>query len=516
MKKLLLWLLLPNLALAQFHDVIETNHTTKPSSNCIDPSVQLIVNNTITQNIKRLRAASRIATIQDAGTVLFEWPLKQRPPLDYTYFGLSFFVDHDASQGNVLDYNGGSRTYDGHTGTDISPQPYQWDMMDNSRVEVIAAASGTIVYKTDGNYDRRCDANYSYIANAIVLQHSDGSQTWYWHLKNGSLTSKEVGAVVQVGEYLGTIGSSGISGGPHLHFEVRSPSNQVIDPFAGTSNPDITSSRWSNQKAYWDSQIGRLMTHTNLPNPYPSCTNNPSDITYEKRSFTSGEQVYFAKYGRDWQPGQVFNLKVIQPNGTVWANYSYTRPIDWQSYASNYNYFQQALPNPAPSGTWKFQVITLGNTYETVFNVNTTKPYANTTELCQSTTAELVAMNGGQSYSYQWQRNNVNITGATSERFTPTQAGNYTVIATINAISSTSDPITITANNCVCAVNTSISSGNWNNNATWSCGHVPTSTEPVQISSGHSIILDVNAVAKSLTLLGTLQQQNRTLTLQGN
>ncbi len=448
MKKLLLLLLLPALLHAQKAVFFGQQQLAHPVANCIPPEVEQQVLKQVAINV----ANARVAAVSTE-TILLDWPLRQRAPLDYTYYGLSFFVDHNPASGSIFDYNGGNRTYDGHTGTDISPQPYQWDMMDNNRVEVIAAAAGTIVLRQDGNYDRLCSSNPNFVGNAVILQHADGSQTWYWHLKNGSVTNKTVGQTVQQGEYLGIVGSSGMSGGPHLHFEVRNAANQVIDPFAGPSNTTTNTSLWVQQKLYWDSKIARLMTHSGAPNPYPACVANPVDETLEKRSFVSGDMVYFFKYGRDWQPGQTFNLKVIRPDGTIWVNYSYTRPLDWQTFASNYNYFNQALPNPAPAGTWKFQVTTLNDTYETVFNVNTTKPYTAKTSLCQGDSTELIAMNGGQNFTYQWLRDGNTISGAAKDRYMATQARIYTVIATKNAVSNTSDatlinivPISVTLN----------------------------------------------------------------------
>ncbi|MFN8346012.1 MAG: peptidoglycan DD-metalloendopeptidase family protein [Spirosomataceae bacterium] len=446
MKQLLSFLFLSTLLHAQKTVFFGQQQLTHPVANCIPPEVEKQVLKQVAINFANVRVEAA-----STETMLLDWPLRQRAPLDYTYYGLSFFVDHNLATGPVLDYNGGNRTYDGHTGTDISPQPYQWDMMDNSRVEVIAAAAGTIVLRQDGNYDRRCSSDPNFVGNAVILQHSDGSQTWYWHLKNGSVTNKTVGQTVQQGEYLGIIGSSGMSGGPHLHFEVRNASNQIVDPFAGPSNTTTNTSLWLQQKPYWDSKIARLMTHSGLPNPYPACSANPVDETLEKRSFVSGEMVYFFKYGRDWQPGQTFNLKVIQPNGAIWVNYSYTRPLDWQTFASNYNYFNQTLPGTAQAGTWKFQVTTLNDTYETVFNVNTTRPYAAKTTLCQGDSIILAAMNGGQNFTYQWQRDGNNIIGATEDHYMVTQSGDYRVIATKNAVSTTSDVtmISVTSNSII-------------------------------------------------------------------
>jgi surface protein len=70
---------------------------------------------------------------------------------------------------------------------------------------------------------------------------------------------------------------------------------------------------------------------------------------------------------------------------------------------------------------------------------------------------------------------------------------------------------------CTCALNTSQATGNWGTATTWSCGHVPLATEPVQIATGHTVTLDVNGTAKSLDLRGIINKQaTKVLTIQGN
>jgi surface protein len=71
--------------------------------------------------------------------------------------------------------------------------------------------------------------------------------------------------------------------------------------------------------------------------------------------------------------------------------------------------------------------------------------------------------------------------------------------------------------NCPCVSNTSLTTGNWGTSSTWSCGHVPLATEPVQIAPGHTVTLNVNGTAKSLDLRGILNKQTtKVLTIQGN
>jgi surface protein len=70
---------------------------------------------------------------------------------------------------------------------------------------------------------------------------------------------------------------------------------------------------------------------------------------------------------------------------------------------------------------------------------------------------------------------------------------------------------------CACALNTSQATGNWGTASTWSCGHIPLATEPVQIAPGHTVTLNVNGIAKSLDLRGIINKQaTKVLTIQGN
>jgi murein DD-endopeptidase MepM/ murein hydrolase activator NlpD len=67
----------------------------------------------------------------------------------------------------------------------------------------------------------------------VYLEHDINGRsvlTVYAHMQRGS-SPLRVGDVVEVGDFIGLVGSTGISTGPHLHFEVRIE-GEYVDPFA--------------------------------------------------------------------------------------------------------------------------------------------------------------------------------------------------------------------------------------------------------------------------------------------
>lgn len=62
--------------------------------------------------------------------------------------------------------------------------------------------------------------------NLVRIRHADGSETWYGHFSSIAVS---VGQYVRQGGIIGRVGSTGISTGPHLHFELHERS-RPIDP----------------------------------------------------------------------------------------------------------------------------------------------------------------------------------------------------------------------------------------------------------------------------------------------
>ena len=161
--------------------------------------------------------------------VRFTQPLGGAPGRDWV---VNNYVDLEPGPG-VRDYRGGRKTYDRHQGTDLDVPNFRW--MDRG-FPVLAAAEGRVTAVHDGAFDRNVSCGFlGALAqpNLVELTHEDGSRSLYFHLRRGSVRVA-VGQTVAAGERLAAVGSSGCSTAPHLHFEVRGPRGEVVDPFQRT------------------------------------------------------------------------------------------------------------------------------------------------------------------------------------------------------------------------------------------------------------------------------------------
>ena len=89
-----------------------------------------------------------------------------------------------------------------HGGTDYVSASKSYDGAIN------AAKTGTVI------------AVFDFVAygRTVVLGHGSKLATVYAHLKNSEVS---VGEIVEIGQSIGQMGSTGASTGPHLHFEIR-------------------------------------------------------------------------------------------------------------------------------------------------------------------------------------------------------------------------------------------------------------------------------------------------------
>ncbi len=84
-----------------------------------------------------------------------------------------------------------------------------------------ASRAGTVVYA----------GNLGSYGQVVFIDHGDGTQTRYGHMEQGSITVKAGQTVIQ-GQRIGSVGNTGTSTNPHLHFEIRTGKS------SSTSNND--------------------------------------------------------------------------------------------------------------------------------------------------------------------------------------------------------------------------------------------------------------------------------------
>ena len=107
-------------------------------------------------------------------------------------------------EGEVSGVFGSQRSYDGvpsdqwHHGHDIAAQHGD---------PILAPAPGTVVWTGD----------LVLHGMGVIIDHGAGVYSGYWHM---SLIAVREGVEVEPGDYLGNIGTTGLSTGPHLHWEV--------------------------------------------------------------------------------------------------------------------------------------------------------------------------------------------------------------------------------------------------------------------------------------------------------
>jgi len=109
-------------------------------------------------------------------------------------------------------------------GQNIHPITGQWHI--HRGIDIATYRSGDpIVASADGQV---VTAEYSYdYGNFIIIRHKHGYYTRYAHMLRFNVS---VGQRIQQGEVIGYIGNTGISTGPHLHYEVHIGSD-VVDPY---------------------------------------------------------------------------------------------------------------------------------------------------------------------------------------------------------------------------------------------------------------------------------------------
>ena len=261
------------------------------------------------------------------------------------------YSDRDPSE-QATDFDCGTQTYDGHKGTDFAI-PDAETM--NKGVPVVASASGTVLRVRDGVIDKRVTDQSSpeiqgiECGNGVVIDHGDGWQTQYCHLRQGSV-QVESGDEVKTGDQLGLVGMSGLASFPHVHLQVTY-NEQIVDPFVGVNEATGCQVKkeplWAEAIPYTPTGLIRAGFSTQVP--------QLDELWAGKFSATSingsAPALIFWIQSYGVAPDDVESIELIGPQGTIVAQTS--QKIDrrrkvWLRYTG-----KKANNAPLLKGEWQ-------------------------------------------------------------------------------------------------------------------------------------------------------------------
>lgn len=280
-------------------------------------------------------AAEAPGAVDATPTVRFRWPMTYQD-----WWSEANYVDLTAGTG-MSDYACRAAVYEGHNGLDILVRDFY--EQDEGRF-VLAGEGGTVVEAADGNFDKNIAA-LGQAANYVGVQHSDGTITYYYHLRKNSVRVA-VGATVYEGQPLGLVGSSGNSTDSHLHFQVMN-ANTLYEPFSGSCRTGST--LWRRQEPHIFDRPGTIM-HSGFSLVQPS----NDDLKYRHPIMTHYQQTASTVQSAwfrfaSMKPTDTYRLLYRRPDGTVYSDQSWNNT---GSFSYGYWLRNTQLPTSGSTGTW--------------------------------------------------------------------------------------------------------------------------------------------------------------------
>ncbi len=307
----------------------------------IDPFNQ-VVESDETDNIISFEFTTETATSFPQPLI---WPVEGNPQ-ELTAF--TNYVDVNPLSG-VTDFNGGSFSYNGHNAWDFGPGNFY---AQDQGIEIYAAADGTVTATHDGEFDRQVEwLSPAPQANYVILDHGGGWTTIYWHLRRDSVRVN-VGDVVQAGDILGYMGSSGISSGSHIHYGLRHHGFTIepmydIETYLDPSLADIG----------YPGDVKTKM-HSGVTNYTPNShiRERPSDI--EVFPQTSGQVAYVWGYFAGLQVGDLLQYVWKRPDGSVFTTTGRTMTT---TYSQSWWWWSRNIGTQPQAGEWTIEFFVDGN-----------------------------------------------------------------------------------------------------------------------------------------------------------
>lgn len=250
----------------------------------------------------------------------FGWPVACTPGQSCWIVN---YADDDPSTASAKDFTCGDMTYEGHDGTDIAIRDHR-TIADN--IAVLAAADGVVQRTRDSVEDgdgtaqalEASRAAKNGCGNAVMLDHGNGWQTLYCHMKRGSI-DVSTGQRVQAGDRLGAVGQSGLAGFAHVHFGVMH-NGQIFDPFTG--QPSAAGCGKSGTASLWRTPIPyeTLIPYAaGFSSQLPETDKLVNDTSSPGRMAVNSPVMAFwiLLYGA--QPGDHIGLQILDPENKVYV-----------------------------------------------------------------------------------------------------------------------------------------------------------------------------------------------------
>ncbi|MBL4739384.1 MAG: M23 family metallopeptidase [Sneathiella sp.] len=228
----------------------------------------------------------------------------------------------------AADYRCGSLTYDNHKGTDIRLKTVS---QMTTGVPVIAAASGVVAnlrsgvkdqYYSDYSKKKKKEIYNIGLGNTVILKHSGGWETYYAHMRKGSIAVK-IGQKIKTGDVLGYVGMSGLTDFPHVHFELRK-NNKRIDPFSGLN---VGGKCGSIKKTFWSDRALEQLSYqqtgfmaTGFSETRPKDRKDLESGTKNQETLNAAAPtLFFWSYYIGGRKGDTVRLILQGPNGATLA-----------------------------------------------------------------------------------------------------------------------------------------------------------------------------------------------------
>ena len=254
---------------------------------------------------------------------------------------------------SAVDFGCGRMTYDGHQGTDFAISDRQ---VMAEGIAVKAVAAGAVLRVRDGVADQVSGAPDQFFetrgfecGNGVVIDHGDGWETQYCHLRQGSV-AVQPGDTVSQGTVLGLVGMSGQASFPHVHLSVRRQ-GRIVDPFVG---PEAGPGCQVNPQTLWRQPLSYVPTgliRSGFAQRPPELEELWAGSFYANTLPAKSPALVFWVQSYGVLQGDVEHIQLIDPNGQIVLDEQHPLQASqrvWLSFVG-----KRAASQPLASGYWQ-------------------------------------------------------------------------------------------------------------------------------------------------------------------